>query len=109
MKPSTPLTTFEACQERPNYWDNLPHARHAHDGRNGDWRTSHTRIARSFPDFTQAERYARRILGQRPGVPVEIYRDTTTPTHRNHDRVAIVSRDALNRTWTDLQTWEPLA
>lgn len=102
----TPTITFEACQDRPNYWDNLPHARRAHDGRNGDWRMSHTRIAKSFSTFTLAERYARRILGQRPGVPVELWRHIDG---RVESRVATVSRDALDHTWTDLNTWEPLA
>jgi hypothetical protein len=103
-----PTITFEACQECPNYWDGLPHARRALNGHNGDWRMSHTRIAKEFPTFTLAERYARRILGQRPGVPVEIYRETATRTRLDRDRVATVSRDALDRTWTDLNTWEPL-
>lgn len=88
-------TTYEVTQDRPNYWDGLPHDRRALDGRNGDWRMSHTHIAKSFPTFTQAERYARRILGQRPGVPVEITRRASNHTST---RVAIVSRDALDRT-----------
>ena len=98
---------FEAIQYRPNYWDGLPHARRANDGGNGDWRMSHTRIAREFPTIEQAERYARRILGQRPGVPVDIYQ-RNDGRQRFYDRVAIVSRDALGRTWTDLLTMEPL-
>jgi hypothetical protein len=97
-------TTYEATQERPNYWDGLRHDRRADDGRNGDWRMSHTRVARECATLEDAEKYARRILGQRPGVPVEI-------TRRERDFyqvtvVARVSRDALGRTWTDILQWE---
>jgi hypothetical protein len=99
----TKAITYEAQQERPNYWDGLPHARRALDGRNGDWRMSYTRIGREFTSFAAAERYARRILGQRPGVPVELWRRIDG---RLEDRVAIVSRDALERTWTDVMVWE---
>jgi hypothetical protein len=38
--------------------------------RSGDWRMSHMCVAKVFPTIEQAERYARRIPGQRPGVPV---------------------------------------
>ena len=103
----TPTTTYEAVQERP-----LPHARRALDSRNGDWRLYHERVARELPTLVEAERYARRILGQRPGVPVHILRrERTIPRDRwaiAIDRVATVSRDALGRTWTDLNTMEPL-
>jgi len=95
--------TYEAEQDRPQYWDGLPHNRRALDGRNGDWRMSHTRVAKEFSNFTAAERYARRILGQRPGVPVDLRR---LIDGRYETRVATVSRDALGRTWTDFCTWE---
>jgi hypothetical protein len=72
------------------------------------WRDDR-RIAKSFPEFCQAERYARRILGQRPGVPVDIYEQEPTATGGlTYDRVATVSRDALGRTWTDGLTMEGL-
>lgn len=68
-----------------------------------------TRIARTFTQFCDAERYARRILGQRPGVPVEIYeQEPMTGGRRSYDHVATVSRDALGRTWTDALTMEGL-
>ena len=98
------MITYEATQERPNYWDGLPHARRADDGRNGSWAMSHTRVAREHDTLEAAERYARRILGQRPGVPVKIIRRVAFRwTH-----VATVSRDALGRTWTDILQWEAL-
>jgi hypothetical protein len=97
--------SFEAVQERPNYWDGVPVHRMPLSQRSGDWRMSHTRVAKEFPTIVQAERYARRILGQRPGVPVEIFR---CGAHGKRDHVAAVSRDALGRTWTDLKTQEPL-
>lgn len=92
---------FEAIQHRPIYWDGLPHARRALDGRNGDWRMTENRIAKEFATLERAESYARRILAQRPGCPVRIMQVYG-------GCVAIVSRDALDRTWTDLQSFEPL-
>ena len=99
---------FEAVQQRPVYWDR----KHAPDGLRhgtGDWRMAHTRIAREFPTLALAERYARRILGQRPGVPVEIADiGERQGGIRKYEHVATVSRDALGHTWTDLLTWEVL-
>lgn len=71
---------------------------------------SHKRIAKTFPEFCQAERYARRILGQRPGVPVDIFERAQVQRgayrSTNSTRVAVVSRDALGRTWTDAMNME---
>jgi hypothetical protein len=107
MRRSEPhqIISYEACQERPIYWDGLSHARRAPDGCNGDWRMSHTTVRRELPTIDEAVSYARRILGQRPGVPVEIWRQIDG---RIDTRVAIVSRDALGRTWTDSMTFEAL-
>ncbi len=94
--------TYEAVQSRPVYFDGKgPYP----VGGPGDWRMAHHRVAREFPTLALAEGYARRILGQRPGVPVELWRRVDG---RSEARVAVVSRDALERTWTDAMTWEAL-
>lgn len=98
---------FEAFQERPQYWDDMPLHRSpamSRGGANRDWIRAWQRVAQRFPTLERAEAYARRILAQRPGCPVHI---NECGLGRNN-RIAIVSRDALGRTWTDLQTWEPL-
>ena len=92
------MTTYEARQERPCYLDRAKGAvPRTCAGRK--MLTSYDAVGKTFDTFTEAERYARRILGQRSGVPVEIFRrsDSAFP-----DRVAIVSRDPLDRTWTDI-------
>ena len=90
-------TEYEAVQERRTTYLGCP---------------CYKRIAKTFPEFCQAEAYARRILGQRPGVPVDIFErfEVQRGRYRGTDstRVAVVSRDALGRTWTDSMTWEGL-
>lgn len=88
---------FEAFQERPQYWDGMPYERFVtlpRGGGNKDWIQSWHRVARELVSIDEAIAYAKRILAQRPGCPVEIL-------HRDTGRVAIVSRDALGRTWVD--------
>lgn len=88
---------YEAVQERRTTYLGCP---------------CYTRIAKTFPEFCQAERYARRILGQRPGVPVDIFErfevDHGKSRRFDVERVAVVSRDALGRTWTDSMNTEGL-
>jgi len=98
---------YEAIQERPIYWDNVPHHKLRLSQRSGDWRMAHKRVAKEFQTVTAAEAYAKRILAQRPGCPVDIV-DRGNGQRWRHDRVAVVSRDALGRTWTDILTTEPL-
>ena len=89
---------FEAFQERPQYWDNLPYHRSvtlSRDGENRDWIKSWQRVAREHDTIDAAIAYAKRILAQRPGCPVTIRRLDGT------GRVAHVSRDALDRVWCD--------
>lgn len=88
---------FEAFQERPQYWDGMPYDRYvtlSRGGDNRDWIKSWHRVARELISIDEAIAYAKRILAQRPGCPVEI-------GHRGMGRVATVSRDALGRTWVD--------
>ncbi len=99
------MITYQATQLRPNYWDGARVERQNLSDRSGDWRMSYTLVARELDSLEAAEKYARRILGQRPGVPVELYRDEP---HGKRTHVATVSRDALGRTWTDIQQWEAL-
>lgn len=94
---------YEAVQERPVYWDGAAIHKQPLSARGGDWRAAHHRVARAHSTLEAAESYARRILAQRPGVPVEIYR-----TGRDGGRVAIVSRDALGRDWCDVVVMEAL-
>lgn len=96
---------FEAFQERPVYWDNAPFHRSPclsrglpdKNGRRPDWIASWQRVARELLTIDDAIAYAKRILAQRPGCPVEI---RECGLGRNK-RVAQVSRDALGRTWCD--------
>lgn len=90
---------FEAFQERPQYWDGMPYDRYvtlSRGGENRDWIMSWQRVARDCASIDAAIAYAKRILAQRPGCPVEIWRNCPS-----HPRVARVSRDALGRTWCD--------
>lgn len=90
---------FEAIQERPVYWDNLPYHRSVTLPRgsgNRDWIQSWHRVAKDCDSIDAAIAYAKRVLAQRPGCPVEILRHCSS-----HLRVAIVSRDALGRIWCD--------
>lgn len=90
---------FEAFQERPQYWDGMPYDRYVTLSRgtgNKDWIKSWQRIARELITIDEAIAYAKRILAQRPGCPVEI-----RYTRAGGSRVAIVSRDALDRVWVD--------
>lgn len=91
---------FEAFQERPCYWDNLPFDRSvtlSRGGDNRDWIQSWQHITREHATLDSAIAYARRILAQRPGCPVEIHE---AGLGRNR-RLAQVSRDAFGRTWVD--------
>lgn len=86
---------FEAFQERPQYWDNLPYHRSvtlSRGGENRDWIKSWQRVGRDHDTIDAAIAYAKRILAQRPGCPVRII-------GRNSTLVAQVSRDALDRVW----------
>lgn len=90
---------FEAFQERPQYWDGIPYHRSVTLSRgtgNKDWIQSWQRVAREHDSIDAAIAYAKRILAQRPGCPVEI-----RYTRAGGARVAIVSRDALGRVWVD--------
>lgn len=91
---------FEATQARPVYWDKAPVHRQHLSTRKGDWRMAQQRLTREFETVDAAIGYARRLLGQRPGCPVKI--------RQSHALVAVVSRDALGRTWTDAQTMDGL-
>lgn len=91
---------FEAIQERPCYWDNLPYHRSVtlpRGGSNRDWIQSWHHVGRDHDTIDAAIAYAKRILSQRPGCPVEILQRRDGRDHR----VAIVSRDALDRVWCD--------
>lgn len=91
---------FEAFQERPQYWDGMPYDRFVtlpRGSENRGWIMSWHRVARELLTIDDAIAYARRILAQRPGCPVEI---RECGLGRNK-RVAQVSRDALGRTWCD--------
>lgn len=88
---------FEAFQERPVYWDKLPLHRSVtlpRGGENRDWIQSWQRVAREHATVDAAIAYAKRILAQRPGCPVEILGERSK-------LVAKVSRDALGRIWVD--------
>lgn len=90
---------FEAQQARPQYWDGMPYDRHITLPRgtgNKDWIQSWQRVAREHATVEAAIAYAKRILAQRPGCPVEI-----RYTRAGGTRVATVSRDALGRVWVD--------
>lgn len=88
---------FEAFQERPVYWNNLPYHRSvtlSRGGDNRDWIKSWHRVARELISIDEAIAYAKRILAQRPGCPVNILGDRST-------LIAKVSRDAFDRIWVD--------
>lgn len=53
--------------------------------------------------FDEAEQFARWHAARR-GIRVEIDKVVQTAKHRHTDEIAIVTRDALGRLWTDL-TW----
>lgn len=88
---------FEAFQERPVYWDNLPYHRSvtlSRGGENRDWIQSWKRVAREHASIDAAIAYAKRILAQRPGCPVQILGERSA-------LVAKVSRNAFDRVWVD--------
>lgn len=88
---------FEAFQERPVYWDDMPFHRSPTLSRgtgNKDWIQSWQRVAREHASIDAAIAYAKRILAQRPGCPVEILGERGR-------LIAKVSRDALGRVWVD--------
>lgn len=92
---------FEAFQERPTYWDDLPYHRSitlSRGGDNRDWIKSWQRVAREHDTIDAAIAYAKRILAQRPGCPVTIRRLSGSIKTAC---VAQVSRDALGRIWCD--------
>lgn len=90
---------FEAIQHRPVYWDDMKLHRSPtlpRGGKNRDWIKCEQRVAREHDTIDAAIAYAKRILAQRPGCPVEIIN-----RGKPYTRVAMVQRDALGRTWCD--------